>query len=184
MSVSNARPARPGVLTWVAVSCVFAGWFLLDTLRVVWGPIDRRVPFYDLAAVLEAPIRLFTGIDGHRGFGTVLFVALCCLTLITPLAPHFWRNRFAWLTWIAPLVLMIVAAYLLHSRTADEATAGAVGLADTLVNDVKHLASHVLHHARASVARKVTFASGGYVAVVGALYLAARGIHGFRSHRN
>jgi len=178
-----AAAARLGVLTWLAMSLTFAGWFLLDTLRVVWGPIDRRVPFYDLAAVVESPVRLFTGIDGHRGFTTILFIVLCCLTLLTPFLPHLWRNRFAWLTWLAPLALMLVAAYLLHSRTSDEITPGPMGLADTIANDVRHIAKHVFHSARESVARKVTFASGGYLAAIGALYLAARGVYGFRSFR-
>src|SRR4051794_34182078 len=73
--------ARIDLTTWAAVGLTFAGWFLLDTLRVEWGPIDRRVSFYDLPVLISAPARLFTGIAGHRGAGSIWFVLLCLLTL-------------------------------------------------------------------------------------------------------
>jgi hypothetical protein len=170
--------------TWIALGATVIGWFLLDTLRIEWGPIDRRVPFYDLAVIIGSPVRLLTGVDGHRGFSTALFVTLCCVTLLTPLLPSFWRSRFAWLTWIAPFAVMLSAALLLHSRTSNDSFPAGVGFSDTIANDLRHLTNHIFHHARESVARKVTLAAGGYVASIGTLYLAVRGIRGFRAFRN
>jgi hypothetical protein len=176
--------ARIDVATWAALIAIVLGWFLLETLRVEWGPIDRRVPFYDLAVVVSSPMTLFTGTEGHRGLGTVLFVTLCCISLLMPLLPYVWRNRFAWLASAAPLALMLVAAFLLYTRTSDSLPPPDSGLADTIAHDVRHLANHILHHARESVARKVTFAAGGYFAVLGSLYLGARGVRGFRTFSN
>lgn len=184
MKNDGSALARIDGLTWAAVTLTFAGWFLLETLRVQWGPIDRGVPFYDLVVVIGAPATLFTGIQGHRGFGTVLFVMVCCITLLAPLLPYFWRSRFAWLAAAAPLVLMLIAALLLYARTSDSSLLPHGGLTDTIANDVRHLARHLLHHARESVARKVTFAAGGYLAALGCLYLAARGVRSFLTHRN
>ena len=169
--------------TWAAVGMTFAGWFLLDTLRVVWGPMDHRIAFYDFAAVIRSPVRLFTGLEGDHSAATVLFVLLCAATLFAPVSPYLSRHRFAWLAGIAPLALMVGCAVLLYVRTSGDVFA-ARGIRDTIGNDLRHLASHLINNASARASSHVTLASGGYLALLSGLYLAACAIRGFQNHRD
>jgi hypothetical protein len=172
---------KVGGATWAAVGMTFAGWFLLDTLRVVWGPIDHRIAFYDVAAVIGSPVRLFTGLEGNRPLTTALFMLLCGTTLFAPLSPYLSRHRFARLAGIAPLALMVGCAVLLYARTSGDVFA-ARGIGDTIGNDLRHLASHLIGNASARASSHVTLASGGYLALLSSLYLAARAIRGFQTH--
>jgi len=114
-----------------AVGMTFAGWFLLDTLRVVWGPMDHRIAFYEVAAVIGSPVRLFTGLEGNHPPVTVLFMLLCGATLFAPLSPYLSRHRFAWLAGTAPLALMVGCAVLLYVRTSGDVFATR-GIGDTI----------------------------------------------------
>jgi hypothetical protein len=104
--------------------------------------------------------------------------------LLAVLLPYLWRNKYAWLACLAPLILMLAAAWLLYSRTSHDLVAPQTGLADTIANDLRHLTSHIVHRASESVARRVTFAPGGYLAAAGTLYLAVAGLIRFRAHRS
>jgi hypothetical protein len=169
--------------TWAGVGMTFAGWFLLDTLRIVWGPIDHRIAFYDVAAVIGSPVRLFTGLEGNHPPATVLFMLFCGAALFAPVSPYLSRHRFAWLAGIAPLALMVGCALLLYVRTSGDVFA-ARGIGDTIGNDLRHLASHLMNNASARASSHVRLASGGYLALLSSLYLAARAIAGFRAHRD
>jgi hypothetical protein len=168
--------------TWAAVSLTFTGWFLLDTLSVDWGPVRHRIHFYEVAAVIGSPIRLFTGLEGGHGLGMALFMLLCGVTLLAPATPYLWRHRFAWLAGMAPFMLMVTCALLLQARTSGDVFAAHGNISDTIGNDVRHLASHLIRNASASASSHVTLASGGYLALLSSLYLSARAISAFRNH--
>jgi hypothetical protein len=170
--------------TWAAVTLTFIGWFLLYTLRVDWGPLAHRLPFYDVASIIGTPVRLFTGREHEHGPGTALFVLLCSVTLLAPATPYLWPHRFAWLAGIAPLTLMVSCAVLLHIRTSGAVFPVHGDITDTIANDLRHLASHLISNASAAASRHVTLDSGGYLALLSSLYLSARAIRGFRTHRD
>ena len=167
--------------SWVAICLTFGGWFVLDTLHVAWGPLERGVRFYDLAVVIGSPVRLFTGIDGHRGASVVVLIALCFASLLSALLPHVWHNRRAWIALGAPSALMLIVALLLYWRISDDALIANLGAPDTIGHDIRHLTDHVLRHLRANAARGVILAPGAYLASIGSLLLLARGVRGFVS---
>ena len=170
--------------SWFAASLTFAGWFLLDTLRIEWGPIERRVPIYDVGVLIGSPLQIVTGLEGKAGAGTVLFGLLCCVTLLAPALPHLWRNRFASLAGAAPFALILGCALLLYARTSGDFFVGGGGPVDTIANDLRHLANHVVHNAGAAFSHRVTFVAGGYLALFSSLYLAARAVRNFRTYRS
>jgi hypothetical protein len=176
--------SRVEATTWAAVTLTFVGWFLLDTLRVNWGPVEHRFPFYDVAAIIGSPVRLFTQPEDLHGLGTAFFMLLCGITLLAPATPYLWRHRFAWLAGIAPLTLMMTCALLLHLRTSGDVLHSHGDMSDTIANDLRHLASHLINNASAAASRHVTLASGGYLALLSSLYLSTRAIKAFRTHRN
>jgi hypothetical protein len=166
---------------WAAIALIVVGWFVLDTVQVAW-PMKHGIAFYDIAVIIKTPMRLFTGVSGARGVSSVLFTLICLATLLATLTPYIWRNRFAWLACIAPLALIVLCALLLYVRTPPDLFPTQGG-GDTLGNDVRHLANHLFHRATAGVARKVTVGAGVYLALIGSVYLAVRGIRRYRSWR-
>src|SRR5580698_2914928 len=102
----------------IAIVCVFLGWFLVDTFVVTLGSLQHGVRFFDISAVIADPTRLFFGVQGvsHR----LVFGSFCILCLLAPLLPHVRGGRAAWLSYTAPLVLMVICAALLYWRTSSD----------------------------------------------------------------
>lgn len=180
-----ARIPKPGLvgqadlLFWPSLLAVAIGWFFLDTLHVSVGPIEHGVRFYDLAAIIGKPVRLFTGVDGSRGFGTFVFALLCCASLAAALSP-FWRHeRVALLGPTVPLALMLACALLLYARTSGEILTTTNDPA-AITNDIFRFANDLIHRGGAIAARRVRIGAGGYLAFVGALALAVRAIGTWR----
>ena len=167
-------------VSWLAVGLTFAGWFLFDTLHVAWGPLERSVPFYDLAVVIDSPVRLFTGVEGHRGVATVALISLCLATLLAASLAQFRRGRRAWIALGAPAALLLVVALTLYMRVSDDPLIARLSAPDTIGNDIRHIGNHLLQHLRASAARRVSLAPGAYLATIGSLLLLARGVRGRR----
>jgi len=166
-------------LTWLALVCVVAGWFFLDTLVVTVGPWRRAVHFYELATVIANPTRLFLGIDRAQLPGIIAFTVLCLGVLSTPLAPFLSRLREAWLAYLTPLALMLICGAWLYARTSGDFfnTAADTG---TLTSDVVRFANDLLHHATQPVARRVSIGAGSYVAIAACLFLAYHGVRRYR----
>jgi hypothetical protein len=103
----------------------------------------------------------------------VIFGLVCGAVLLTPLAPFLWKERSAWLAYLAPLVL--------YARTSGEifATSNHPG---SVSNDVLRFANDLIHRGGDLAARRVSVAAGGYLAFIGSCLLAWRGIRGYRSH--
>src|ERR1700754_545668 len=103
MEVSSSDAASK-----IAILCIFASWFFLDTLVATLGSLQHGVRFFDMSAVIADPSRMFFGFSGwqHRaGFGL-----LCLACLAAPILPHLRSARALWLTYLAPLVLMGICA--------------------------------------------------------------------------
>lgn len=158
---------------WVALLLIALGWFAFETLHTHWGPIDHGFRFYDMASILHRPARLFTGLEGERGIGAVLFTLMCCLALLAPLAVGISRHRLASLALAVPLALLLVTGALLYSRAYGDVFRD--GLTDTVGHDVIHLANHILHKAGTSLRDKVSLGVGAYLALLGSAWLALRG---------
>jgi hypothetical protein len=159
-----------------AIISVFFAWFFIDTLEVSVGSIKHGVRFYDAAAVIADPTRMFFSIDAT--FGVVLFALGCVLCLLGPLAPHLWRNRLAWLASLLPLLLILVCGLMLYSKTSGEILATPAD-AGALRGSVLNLANKILQRGSDLVSRHVAVGAGGYVALLGSLVLAYQGLRRF-----
>jgi hypothetical protein len=166
-------------LTWLALVCIVAGWFFFDTLVASAGPWRRAVHFYELAAIIANPVRLFFGIDRSQLPAVIGFTVLCLAVLCLPLAPFLSRVREAWLAYLVPLALMLVCGAWLYARTSGDFfnTAADTG---TLTSDVVRFANDLFHRASQPVARRVSIGAGSYVAFIGCVFLAWYGIRRYR----
>jgi hypothetical protein len=156
-----------------ALICVFFAWFFLDTLVVSLGSVKHGVRFFDAGAVIADPTRMFFSID--TTFGVLLFTVLCLACLLAPLAPHLWRNRVAWLGYLAPLVLIVACGLLLYSKTSGEILATPADV-NGLKGSVLNLANKILQRGSDLVSRHIAVGAGGYVAMLGSLVLAYFGV--------
>lgn len=161
----------------IAIACVFFGWFLLDTLVVTLGPVQHGVRFFDISAVIADPSRMFFGLQGslHR----VFFIPLCLICLCAPLLPHVRRMRVLWLSYAAPLALLVICGAVLFSRTSGEfiaapSNAGRVG------GNLIQFANDLVHRGGDLVARHVSIGVGGYLALAAGIVLALQGFRQLR----
>jgi len=159
-----------------AIISVFFAWFFIDTLQVSVGSIKHGVRFFDASAVIADPTRMFFSID--TTFGVLVFALVCCLCLMGPLAPHFWRNRLAWLGYLLPLLLIVVCGLLLYSKTSGEILATPSD-AGGLRAGVMSLANKILQRGSDLVSRHVAVGAGGYVGLLGSLVLGYQGMRRF-----
>jgi hypothetical protein len=161
----------------IAIACVFFGWFLVDTLVVMLGSLQHGVRFFDMSAVIADPSRMFFGLQGslHRMF----FIPLCVICLCAPLLPHVRRTKVLWLSYAAPLALMVTCGVLLFSRTSRDfiaapSNAGRVG------GNLIQFANDLVHRGGDLVARHVSIGVGGYLALAASIVLALQGVRRLR----
>jgi hypothetical protein len=161
----------------VALFSIFLSWFFFDTLTVTLGSLQHGVRFYEVAAVIGDPTRMFFG--SATPFRSFLFGALCIFCLLLPLSLYWRGERWAWFTLCAPLMLMLVCGLLLYSRTSGEFFAtpsNAAGVSGNLI----HFANGLVHRGSGAVARHVNIGVGGYAAFVASLVLAISGVREFK----
>jgi hypothetical protein len=112
-------------------------------------------------------------------FEVTLFTLVCAAALCAPVMPYVRNDRTSWLAYLLPLLLMVVADLWLYVRTSGDffATPAEAG---TLSSDVIHFANDLLHRGTEPIARRVTIGAGSYLAIGGGVFLAIRGIRGYR----
>jgi hypothetical protein len=174
-----AAAADLDTLSKIALVCLVIAWFFADTLAVSLGSIKSAIRFYDLAAVIGDPSRLFFSID--TTFSVVAFGALCVACVLLPLTPHFYRGRFAWFAYCAPLALIVTCAVLLYSRASSEFFTSPA-LANGLGGKVVRFANSLIYQGGGLVARHVAVAWGGYLGALCGLALATQGFRRFHAH--
>jgi hypothetical protein len=162
----------------IAMVCVFFSWFLLDTLVVTLGSLQHGVRFFDMAAVIADPSRMFFGSQG--ALQRMWFVPLCLVCIFAPLLPHIRRGRVLWLGYFAPLALMLICGAVLFVRTSGEFIA-APSNAGRIGGNLIHFANDLVHHGGDLVARHVAIGVGGYLALAAGIVLALQGVRGLRS---
>ena len=174
-TISDEPRELPEWLNLAAVVLVFVGWFLLNTLTTTIGAIELDFQFFDMAAIIAQPARLFTGVGSNAGWLTIPFGVLSLAILAATLAPYVSGNRLARLTRIAPLLLMIVCGAILYHETSQDTFTVAQNAGD-VTNALVNLANVMARHSVGVVARHIGVGAGAWVAALGALYLAYTGL--------
>lgn len=165
--------------TWVAVAALFAGWFLLGTLRVGLGVSTQRIQFFHLPEIAVHPTRLLWNTDSTSGITTWISALLCLVALAAPIATRLARRPFDPLGNFAPLALMVAVGVLMFLRFV--ADGGAEHRPDTFASDVRHLFDHAYQGAGNVMARRVSVQLGAYLSLLASAYLAWRGYRSFKS---
>jgi hypothetical protein len=145
----------------LAVAAILIGWFVIDYLMVSLGSLHHGVRFFDMSAMIADPARLFLGVDSSMQ--RLMFSLICLGCLAAPLAaPQLIRNRVAWLAYLAPLALVVLCAALLYARTSAE-----------------FFADDIARHGGGLAAQHISLGAGGYLALIGSLFLGIQGVRRF-----
>jgi hypothetical protein len=172
-----ATPPASGVTDvamLLAIAAIFSGWFLLDTVSMTFGALRLDFRFYHLAALIERPTRLLTGIDVATSRWTIPFSVVCLASLAAAFVPSWLQLPRSRLYCLAPLLLMLICGAALYFETSRDTFAAAA-----TDNDVSHalmrLANTMVRRAGSVVARQVRVDAGAWLSAGGALYLAWAG---------
>jgi hypothetical protein len=163
-----------------AIAFILVGWFFIDTLTVSLGSLQHGIRFFDIAAVIADPTRMFFGVESS--VQRVLFGLVCLACLLAPLAAHLSRSRFASFGYLAPLLLIAICGALLYSKSSSEFIS-APSDANSVSSDLIRLANRLLRQGSGLAAKHVAVGVGGYVALIGSLVLAAQGVRRFHRQR-
>jgi hypothetical protein len=163
-----------GVVTVLAMICVFIGWFFTDTVVASVGPLVHTVRFYSLADAVSNPLRLFAG--GDVTSATIAFSVLCIVCILAPLVPHWAGNRALWPAYCAPLLLIIIIGLILYFRASHDLFTSSDD-ASPVNRDFVRLANDLINKGGELVAHHVAIGLGAYLGALGSLVLA---IWGFR----
>jgi hypothetical protein len=166
--------------SWLAMVCIFVGWFITDTLVLSWGPLQHSLRFYDMAAIAENPIQLFSGIDHAHSYASIVFGLLCLIAVFAPLAPFVWSARVAWLANLIPLALMVICAMLIEARSPGDYF-HTPPQAASLGSDLIRLANDVIGRGATVVTKRIAVGTGAYLALIGSVFLAMRGLRRYRA---
>ncbi len=163
--------------TKLAVVCVLFGWFFTNTLIVSLGSIEHGVRFFDMGAVIADPLRLFFGVE--TTFQQIFFGLICLGCILAPLAPQLVKDRWAWLCYGAPFLLIVFCGVVLYWRTSGELFATPSD-ATSVAGSLLHLANDLAHRGSDLVSRHIAIGGGAYLALIGSLVLVVQGLRGFR----
>jgi hypothetical protein len=165
--------------TKLAMLCVVFGWYFTNTLVVTLGSLEHGVRFFDMAAVIADPMRLFFGVE--TSLQRVLFGVVCLACAAAPLAPRLVKGRAGWLVYLLPLALIIGCGAILYSRTSGEFFATPSD-AKSVTGNLIHFANDLARRGSGLVSRHIAVGGGAYLALIGSLVLAFQGVHAFRQH--
>jgi hypothetical protein len=164
----------------IAVACIFLGWFFLDTLVVSVGVVQHTVRFADMSVIAADPTRLFYPLGPSVQRFLFSVICLSCLALVA--LPQMRRERIAWLAPAAPLALMLLCALAVYVKTSGDflktpATANDLG------SSVIRLANSLARRGGDIVARHISVAAGGYLALIASAVLAWQAVRRFVAAR-
>jgi hypothetical protein len=179
----GANPAVPYRLDWsvpAAVVCLVCAWFFMSSLIMDLGAAELRFRFYDMLTLMRAPVRIATGPVGEGAtWNARVFGAICAAALLAALAPLVSTRRAAWLGCLAPMALMALCGAILYHSLARELVADSGFLGET-GSRLSHLANSLANTVGALVSRRVHVGWGGYLALAAGVFLAVKGLQGYR----
>lgn len=169
--------------TWIALLCLAAGWFFLNTVVTTLGPVQQKYHFFDMLTVMLNPAWLLYGMGSSHPLEAVVFGLVDLGVLILPLVPYLVKQRSAWLLSTVPLILMVLCGIELYERTSGpyfEATQRGGSWTHALVRFGNSVAEGVGDTA----ARHISMGLGAYLALGASLALAIKGLRAFRAARS
>jgi hypothetical protein len=173
----SAAQRQVDSVSLAALLAVFIGWFFVNTLVVSLGSLQHGVRFFDISSAIADPMRIFFGVDAS--WQRFVFGFICIGCLLAPIYAHRRGYRWAWVSHLAPLALIVVCGALLYSKTSGEFFATPSD-ANSLSSSVIRFANNLVNQGSGLVSRHISIGVGGYLAFAGSVVLAATGIRRYR----
>lgn len=164
----------------VAVGVILVGWFLLATLTVDFGLWQQGVRFYDVWAVIADPAGRLSGINRSHGLATIAFALVCAAAILAPARSAFYQRKDAGLTYLIPLVVMVISCAVLYAKTCTYSMQTQVR-PDSASAWLAQIAQAAVGRAGGAVATRISIGAGAYLAMLGSCFLALRGVRRLRA---
>jgi hypothetical protein len=179
----DAVPARGGLgpVECLAAACVLLGWFGLSAFVADYGPLSQRFHFYDAWTVMEYPSRLITGMQSGDGPRSFAFGIVCLAAVLCVFLPLRLRQPAALLAYLIPLALMLVCGSVLYREATSRIFAETSRYGD-IGSQAVQLANLLADRMTRTLTRRISPGVGAYLALIGSLVLAMRGLMQYRLH--
>jgi hypothetical protein len=170
----DSHPVERGSLdlaTLVAVVCLIASWFWLNTLVTDVGRFQLNFHFYDLWTLIRDPGLLLTGISDTRTAGAIAFGAFCVIAALAPLLVLMRDTTATRLAAVVPLLVMVVFGGWLYLKTSTNVfSIDAAG--DSVGGQIVGMANSITNTLVGKIADRVDLGLGAWVGLLAASFLA------------
>jgi hypothetical protein len=147
---TSTRRVDPLVL--VALAGIFLGWFVLDTLVIRIGPVRHALKFYEMLAAVIDPSRVLMGLDSGHLITSTVFGLVCAALLLACHVRSLPPRRLRPILICAPLLLMLLTAFVLFMRLPGDLFADP-GRGAPILSDLVRLANDVFNRGAAAITR-------------------------------
>jgi hypothetical protein len=172
---------RLGPVEYLAGACILLGWFGLSTFVTDYGPLSQHFHFYDVWTVIEHPSRLMTGMQSGDGSRSFAFGIVCVATVLCVFLPVRSPQPSAFLAYLIPLALMLVCGSVLYHEATQRVFADTYSYGET-GSQAAQLANLLADRMTRALTRRISLGWGAYLALLGSLVLAVRGLMQYRLH--
>ena len=162
----------------IGILVIAIGWFGMATLTADFALVQHNPRFYELWAVINDPLGALSGMNRSQDFLTFGFALVCVVALAASLAPVVWPRRIAWFAYLIPLLVMAYSLYALYAKTSTTYVAVDDSV-HTLNAYIARITQSAMNRAGEASSKRISIGAGTYVALLGSVLLAARGIFKF-----
>jgi hypothetical protein len=164
----------------IALGAIVVGWFLMATLVVDFGLWRQSIRFYDVWAVIQDPGGRLSGINRSHPLTKLGFGLVCTAAVLAPAISIFYKRKEAWLAYLIPFVVMAISGAVLYARSSTSYS-GSDADAHSASAFFARIAQTAVTRVGDTVATRISIGAGAYVAMLCSIYLALRGLRGYRA---
>ncbi len=169
-AVMSGAVAKFGVPNLVAIALLLIGWFFLSAVSVKTPVGSMSYTFWQLLGFVNAKNAFEVMMQaGGSGGGAGIYGFLALIAIIGPFVHYFWKDKFAVLGGVLPLLFMLVIGLLAHSSY--NASIGSVTGADPNNPMVQMM--------KDQVSEAISIGFGVYLSVLVSLYFAGMSAKSF-----
>lgn len=176
--------ARFGAPMLIAMAALISGWFFLNTVSIQISPGERiGLSFWNILGVVNSPRNLIDVLGYGRGEGAGMYGFLAIVTLVTPLAPYFWKDRRAHLGNLLPLAFMLFVGVTIYWGIQDSARQAQGAMSAFGGAQAAQMMAEMTAAMTKEAMKAFSIGLGAYLSAATSLYLAFKGTIKFLATR-
>ena len=163
---------RVGAPTLAAVAALFIGWMFLSFLSIqISQGYKLGISFYDVLKMVNTGGNL-NGVGSLKYSSAGFYGFLMYVSILAPLAPHFHKNKYLSLGYLAPLAYILIIALAVYWNIREQISQ-ANGMASAFGG---RQAAEMMSQIMSMTWQAVSLGLGFYLSLAVSIYLAVVGI--------